>query len=252
MINFSFEIVPRSQSAFEEQYNFVKTLGSAIDIINVPDIQRFTLRSWEVSQHIDASQHSFIPHFRAIDFSITGGELFRIIEERQLDRVLLISGDPPDGLKRACYTTDVVDLIRVVKQRFPALKVYAGFDPHRQGLQDECEYIQRKVDAGVCGFFSQPFYDSRMIDIYAEQMQGLDTYIGLSPITSQASKQYWEVKNKVRFPADFRPDYDWNIAFANRVIVDANNIGLNIYFMPIRIDLQKYFSQLKFPGKNAV
>ena len=33
MINFSFEIVPRSPAAFEEQYNFVKTLGSAIDLL---------------------------------------------------------------------------------------------------------------------------------------------------------------------------------------------------------------------------
>ncbi|MDD4913834.1 MAG: methylenetetrahydrofolate reductase [Methylococcales bacterium] len=246
-MNFSFEIVPRSLPAFAEQYCFVKTLGTAIDVINVPDIQRFPVRSWEVGEYVDTRQHRFIPHFRAIDFRITDGELFRIIEERRLERILLITGDPPDGLKRVCYNTDVVDLIRAVKQRFPAMKVYAGFDPHRQGLQDECEYIQHKVDAGACGFFSQPFYDSRMIDIYAEQMQGLETYIGLSPITSLASMQYWEVKNKVKFPADFRPDYDWNIGFANRVIETARATGLNVYFMPIRIDLEKYFSQLKLP-----
>jgi len=247
MINFSFEIVPRTDSAFTDQYQFVESLGTAINIINVPDIQRFPIRSWEVGQRIDSQKYRFIPHFRAIDFKLDGGELFRIIDERGLQQILLVSGDPPEGLKRDYYNTDVVDLIRVVKQRYPQLQIYAGFDPHRQGLQDECHYIQRKVDAGVCGFFSQPFFDSRLIEIYAEQMQGLDTYIGLSPITSSASMHYWEVKNKVKFPLDFRPDYEWNVAFANRIITSAVNNGFNIYFMPIRIDLQKYFSQLKFP-----
>jgi len=95
------------------------------------------------------------------------------------------------------------------------------------------------------GFFSQPFYDSRMIEIYAEHMRGLETYIGISPITSQASMNYWEVKNRVKFPVDFRPDYDWNVKFANSVIASAAASGLNVYFMPIRIDLARYFGGIR-------
>lgn len=157
----SFEIVPRSIEAFNDQYHFVESLGEAIDIINVPDIQRFSIRSWQVQPQIDTQRYQFLPHFRAIDFKIDGGELFRIVEEYQLTQLLLVSGDPPEGLQRKFYNTDVVDLIKVLKQRYPELKIFAGFDPHRQGLQDECEYIQRKIDAGVSGFFSQPFFDVR-------------------------------------------------------------------------------------------
>jgi methylenetetrahydrofolate reductase (NADPH) len=244
-MNISFEIVPRSLAAFNEQYAFVQKLDDGINFINVPDIQRFDTRSWELATRIDRNKFRFIPHFRAIDFKIDGGELFRIIEDYQLDSVLLVSGDPPEGLKRAFYNTDVVDLIRVVRQRFPALNIYAGFDPHRQGLQDECDYTQRKADAGALGFFSQPFYDQRLIEIYAEHMQDLETYIGISPITTQASMNYWEVKNKVKFPKSFRPDYDWNVEFANRVIASAAASGLNVYFMPIRIDLERYFGGIR-------
>lgn len=240
----SFEIVPRTLEAFDQQYAFVQSLGAGIDIVNVPDIQRFSIRSWELARRIDLGRYRFIPHFRAIDFNIDGGELFRIIEEYQLDSVLLVTGDPPEGLKRY-YHTDVVDLIRVVRQRFPQLKIYAGFDPHRQGLQAECEYIQRKADAGAIGFFSQPFYDRRMVEVYAEQMQGLETYVGISPIVSNASMNYWEVKNQVRFPAGFRPDYDWSIEFANAMMAEAASAGLNVYFMPIRIDLDRYFQAIK-------
>lgn len=248
VMNISFEIVPRSLEAFDEQYAFVQTLGNAVNIINVPDIQRFDSRSWQLATRIDRRQYRFIPHFRAIDFKIDGGELFRIIEDYQLDSVLLVTGDPPEGLKRAYYNTDVVDLIRVVRQRFPALNIYAGFDPHRSGVQYECNYIQRKVDAGAMGLFSQPFYDQRMIEIYAEHLQGVETYIGISPITTQASMNYWDVKNQVKFPKCFRPDYAWNVAFANNVISFASAHGLHVYFMPIRIDLAKYFEKIALRG----
>jgi methylenetetrahydrofolate reductase (NADPH) len=113
-------------------------------------------------------------------------------------------------------------------------------------VQDECDYIQRKVEAGAGGFFSQPFYDSRMIEIYAEQMQGLETYIGISPITTKASMNYWEVKNKVKFPKNFQPDYQWNVDFAHQVMALAAANDLHVYFMPIRIDLERYFQQIRF------
>jgi methylenetetrahydrofolate reductase (NADPH) len=245
-MNISFEIVPRSLEAFDQQYSFVQQLDAGINTINVPDIQRFDSRSWELATRVDRSQYRFVPHFRAIDFKIGSGDLFRIIDDYQLDSVLLVTGDPPEGLKRAYYNTDVVDLIRAVRQRYPALNIYAGFDPHRSGVQDECDYIQRKVDAGAGGFFSQPFYDSRMIEIYAEQMQGLETYIGISPITTKASMNYWEVKNKVKFPKNFQPDYQWNVDFAHQVMALAAANDLHVYFMPIRIDLERYFQQIRF------
>ena len=243
-MKFSFEIVPRTHQAFEEQYQFVSTLGESISMINVPDIQRFDIRSWDTGKKIDRSKHQFVPHFRASDFSLESGDIFRIIEENELDHVLLVSGDPPEGIKREFHNTSVLDLIRVVKQRFPKITIHAGFDPHRHGLQEECHYVQRKVEAGASSFFSQPFYDIRLIEIYAEHLQGIETFIGLSPITTLSSMNYWEVKNKVKFPVNFKAEYDWNINFSNQAIAMAREVGFNIYFMPIRINLQDYFGKL--------
>jgi len=243
-MKFSFEIVPRNQQAFDEQYAFVSTLDKSISMINVPDIQRFDIRSWETGRKINRNQHQFVPHFRASDFSLESGDIFRIIEENELEHVLLVSGDPPEGIKRAFHNTSVLDLIKSVKQKFPNITVHAGFDSHRNGIQDECNYIQRKIDAGASSFFSQPFYDIRMIEIYAEHLQGIDTFIGLSPITTAASMNYWEVKNQVKFPTTFKPELEWNINFSNKVIAMARDVGFNIYFMPIRINLKDYFGQL--------
>ncbi len=243
-MKFSFEIVPRTEEAVDQQYNFVSSLGESISMINVPDIQRFTIRSWETGKKFDRSIYSFVPHFRATDFSLQSGDIFRIIEENQLDHVLLVSGDPPEGIKREFHNTNVLDLIRVVKQKYPDITIHAGFDPHRNGIQEECNYVQRKVDAGASSFFSQPFYDIRMVEIYAEHLQGIDTFIGLSPITTMSSKNYWEIKNKVKFPSSFNPELEWNISFSNQVIAMAKQAGFNIYFMPIKIDLKEYFGRL--------
>ncbi len=244
-MKFSFEIVPRTEQAFDQQYDFVATLGSSISMVNVPDIQRFSTRSWDTGKKIDRTKYNFVPHFRATDFSLKSGDIFRIIEENQLDHVLLVSGDPPEGIKREFHNTNVLDLIRVVKQKYPEITIHAGFDSHRSGVQDECNYVQRKVDAGASSFFSQPFYDIRMIEIYAEHLQGVETFIGLSPITTLSSKNYWEIKNKVKFPASFSTDLDWNIEFSNRVIALAKEAGFNIYFMPIKINLEEYFGRLE-------
>lgn len=244
IMKFSFEIVPRTEEAFNQQYQFVSSLGRSISMINVPDIQRFSIRSWDTAKNIDRSAFDFVPHFRATDFSLQKGDIFRVIEENNLDHVLLVSGDPPEGIKREFYNTNVLDLIRVVKQKYPSITIHAGFDPHRNGIQEECNYIQRKIDAGATSFFSQPFYDIRMIEIYAEHLQGVDTFIGLSPITTTSSKNYWEIKNQVKFPLNFKTDLDWNIDFSNKVISMAKEVGFNIYFMPIKIDLEAYFGGL--------
>ena len=244
----SFEIVPRTHQAFDEQYSFALSLGNSITMINVPDIQRFDIRSWETGKKIDRRKHQFVPHFRATDFSLETGDIYRIIEENELNHVLLVSGDPPEGMRKV-HNTHVLDLIKAVKQRYPKITVHAGFDPHRSGLQDECDYVHRKIDAGASSFFSQPFYDLRLMEIYAEHMQGIETFIGLSPITTTSSMNYWEVKNKVKFPAVFKPEYDWNINFSNQVIELAREMNFNIYFMPIRINLQDFFGQIKLGTK---
>ncbi len=75
-------------------------------------------------------------------------------------------------------------------------------------------------------------------------MQGVETYFGISPITTVSSMNYWELKNKVKFPASFKAEYEWNINFSNKVISMAKDIGFNIYFMPIKINLQDYFGKL--------
>jgi predicted CoA-binding protein len=111
-------------------------------------------------------------------------------------------------------------------------------DPYRKNIREELDYIKRKKDAGADGFFTQPFFDLRLMDIYAELLEGSEIFWGVSPVTGEKSVNYWETKNNVVFPKDFEPTLAWNIDFAQKALAYTEKTNTNIYFMPIRTDLE--------------
>jgi methylenetetrahydrofolate reductase (NADPH) len=98
-----------------------------------------------------------------------------------------------------------------------------------------------KFEAGADYLLSQPFYDMRLLEIYSEFVPQQNIYWGISPVTSEKSKNYWEKVNNAVFPQSYLPTYEWNIQFAGRVLKHCATHKSNVYFMPISIDLEKYF-----------
>ncbi|MCL2130216.1 MAG: methylenetetrahydrofolate reductase, partial [Treponema sp.] len=101
-----------------------------------------------------------------------------------------------------------------------------------------------KEEAGADGFFSQPFFDLRLIEIYAEYLEGKNVFWGISPVISNASRNYWESRNRAIFPRSFKPDLRWNIDFGRRVLDFCRNTGFNLYMMPVRLDIGTYLAEL--------
>lgn len=64
----------------------------------------------------------------------------------------------------------------------------------------------------------------RYLEMYADLLDGLDIYWGVSPVLSERSVSYWRNKNNVIFPKDFEPTLEWNIEFARKVIELLANI----------------------------
>ena len=241
MTRISLELVPRSEQALLDDLNCVKEHFSQLDTVNIPDIIRFPLRSWTACQTAGDYVKHQIPHIRSIDFSMDKPqEIIDVIEQCNLKEVLIVSGDPPQDLSRKVYRTSATKIISFLRKEIPELKVYAALDPYRSGLKAEVDYVQKKVDAGAQAFFTQPFFDVRFMDIYAEQMRGLDVYWGVSPVLGERSRSYWENRNHAFFPKGFEPTLEWNINFAREALQYVKDRGDNIYFMPIRTDLQKY------------
>jgi len=161
-----------------------------------------------------------------------------------LSEVLVIRGDPPRDLSQRIYPNTSDDIIRRFKRHHPTLKVFAAFDPYRQSLRDELDAVARKVDAGADGFFTQPIFDLRLLEICAAMLRGYDVFWGIAPVLDERSRAYWETTNKIVFPSGFIPSLDWNRAFAISAIKKIRMLKASVYFMPIRVDLSKYLNGL--------
>ena len=154
------------------------------------------------------------------------------LERHRLGEVLVVRGDPPQEPGRPVFPTRSHELVEALKRARPELRVYAAIDPYRAGLRDELELASRKRDAGADGFFSQPFFDLRLLDVWAELLTGQEVYWGVTPVVSPRARRYWETKNRAFFPADFAPELAWSRGFAARALAWARERGTNLYFFP--------------------
>lgn len=248
MTRIAIELVPRECPELVRELETVKQGFPEIDIINIPDLLRYDLRSWEGCAAAKPYFRQVIPHIRAIDIDPQQPlPMADFLVENGIREVLVITGDPPQDMSRLMYPTTSVELIAKFKKELPHIKVYAGIDPYRSSIRGEFDYLRRKEYAGADGFFTQPFFDFRLLEIYAELLEGREVFWGVSPVTSDRSFRYWEAKNRAVFPKQFQPTDEWNHAFARKVLDYVRQIDGNIYFMPIRTDIKKYLTGI-FPG----
>ena len=241
MTEISIELVPRSEAALRNELTEVRRHFPAVGRINIPDILRFELRSWQGCKIAGEYVGRTIPHLRAIDFDPNSP--LKICDDlccREIEAVLVVTGDPPQDMSRKCYRTSCLEMIRRLKRELPQLTVYAGMDPYRSGIKEEIDYVRAKQEAGAAAFFTQPFFDLRLMEIYQGLLSDCTIYWGVSPVLTENSQNYWENKNNAVFPPDFRPTLEWNRDFARRALQFARDHGSNLYFMPIRTDIAAY------------
>lgn len=237
MTSISIELVPRDHEEIQTQIVDIHNLFPEIDTLNIPDLLRFPIRSWEACQHGISRFNHVVPHLRSIDFNLR--ERFELAEkfiEIGITSVLVITGDKPQDMSKKVYRNTSLELIRVLKKEIPHLNVFAGIDPYRSSLSKEMDYVKDKLDAGVDGFFTQPFFDLRLLDIYMEHLDDLNVYWGICPVTSDKSKSYWESKNEAMFPKKFNLNYESNVELGRLILKRANDNNSNVYFMPIRTE----------------
>lgn len=241
MTRISIELVPRSPESLAGDLEILREGFKSVQMVNIPDILRYELRSWEACRQAKHTVPCAIPHLRAMDFDLDGlGPLKEVLSRGDLGEVLVVQGDPPQDLGHRVFPTKSVDLIRVIKSLMPQVKVYAAIDPYRNSFRQEMAYIEAKVDAGADGFFTQPFFDQGLMEVWADLLKGAEVFWGVSPVASERTQRYWETKNNAIFPGAFKPTLEWNRQFAKEALAWARSRNTNIYFMPIRLDLMSY------------
>ena len=197
----SVELVPRDDESLRAELTLLQQYKDKIDVINIPDLLRFETRSWQGAAMAKEYLPQAMPHIRAMDINL-GEELPMkdYLRAHDIREVLVIEGDPPQRMTHAVYPTESTDVIRKFREEMPEIDVYAGIDQYRSSMREELYRVRRKVQAGAKGFFTQPIYDMRYLEMYADMLEGLDVYWGISPVMTAGSQSYWERKNNVVFP----------------------------------------------------
>lgn len=238
----SVELIPRSAEALATDVATVKATFPAADTLNIPDLMRFPLRSWDAAALVRPQFGNVIPHIRAID--IAPDAPLPGADQPGLEEILVVHGDPPADLSHRTYPNSTESIIRRYRREAPHLKIYAAFDPYRRAPWKELEDVARKKEAGAIGFFTQPVFDLKLFDLCREWMQGECVFWGLSPVIGPKSRSYWETTNHIVFPRDFSPTLDANIQFAQTVLKELAQQKGKAYLMPVRIKLEQYLPAL--------
>ncbi len=238
----SVELIPRSAEALAADVATVKATFPAADTLNIPDLMRFPLRSWDAAALVRPQFGNVIPHIRAID--IAPDAPLPGADQPGLEEILVVHGDPPADLSHRTYPNSTESIIRRYRREAPHLKIYAAFDPYRRAPWKELEDVARKKEAGAIGFFTQPVFDLKLFELCREWMQGECVFWGLSPVIGPKSRSYWETTNHIVFPRDFSPTLEANIQFAQTVLKELAQEKGKAYLMPVRIKLEQYLPAL--------
>ena len=233
----SVELVPRSPEDLRAELARAELAVPRLERVNIPDLQRFPLRSWEACQLAGSRVDTAIPHLRALDFAGDGLEAIKgHLAAAGLAEVILVQGEPGDDETSGPPTT-TLDAIRALRAALPDLRIWTALDPYRGSPRRELEYAQAKREAGADGFFTQPFFDLRYQEVWADLLADEIVWWGVTPVLTPANRRYWERRNCAFLPADFEATLDWNRATAARAIRWARETDARLYFMPIRVDL---------------
>jgi methylenetetrahydrofolate reductase (NADPH) len=247
--NISLELVPRNIPELIAEAHFALERYAFLDKINIPDLKRLGLRSIDAAKALLEASIAVVPHIRTQDYGVEHHlQLLEPLVNAGLKELLLVSGDAFADVEASGCTP--IQLTVALKKEFPELFVFGALDPYRAGVAQELEYTQQKLDAGMDGIFSQPFFCTRLLEIYLEQCRNTTFYVGFSPVLAQKSAQYWQKTNKVVFPEGFSPTLEWNHNTCHRVLQKTAEFGQKAYLMPIRMGAAEFLTDFFGEGKD--
>lgn len=248
----SIELVPRALDQLLAQAQAVTEEFSGITWLNIPDIKRLPLRSHDAALAATHLPFRLIPHVRARDRSIGDSvELLLRLEAAGIHDALIITGDRFESDHDAPHPTSL-DLLQAAAKELGAMRLWAAFDPYRSQLRAELDYTYAKLEAGAAGIFTQPFFDVRFAEICLEQLDGVETFLGITPVTSERGARYWERENRVVFPPGFEATLDACARLTVDLLQLAKTFGQHAYLMPITVEPLTYLRAVQAYGGKGI
>lgn len=243
----SIELVPRDPASLGRQLDATLALGARVAAVNLPDLLRFALRSHDASLLAREAlagagrDVAVLPHVRAMDVPLDRPWApAERLDAAGIREVVVVQGDPPDDMRHELSGATSVQVIAKLRDAWPHWRIYAALDPYRQSIAAERDYALRKLDAGADGFFTQPFFDLRLLAAWRDLMPDVPIFWGSTSVTSERSMRYWVSRNRAVFPNGFEPTLAWHRRFAAELLEHARGDGLDVYFMPIRVSIAEW------------
>lgn len=247
----SIELVPRDRGALRSQVEETLCLGARVAVTNLPDLLRFELRSWDAAllareqARTVGRELAAVPHLRAMDIDLDAvWEPGPRVRAAGIDEVVVVQGDPPVDMGHAMSGASSLQVIAKIRREHPDWTIYAALDPYRQGISQERDYALRKLDAGADGFFTQPFFDLRLLSAWRDLVPRVPIFWGVTSVTSVRSMRYWTTRNRAVFPSSFEPTLHWHRRFAADVVRFAEQHDADLYFMPIRVKIGEWLGDV--------
>ena len=238
------ELVPTSIEILKKESNWALSNFNELSGINVPDILRVSNRSYDSAISLADKNINAIPHIRACDFNLENLiKLCAKLEKNKIKNILLISGDPPPNPLQPIFKHNLIEVFKTLSSTFSNLNFFAGCDPYRQSLKKELCYSEMKINAGAKGLFTQPIFDVNLAKILIKSNL-CNWYIGISPVLTEKSYNYWVTRNNVFFNTDFKCDMNYNVDIGKKVIDCCKEENQHNYIMPIKTDISKYLKKL--------
>jgi len=236
----SIELVPRDVEQLRRQTLEVIGEFDGFSWLNIPDIKRLPLRSHEAALALGGLPIRLVPHVRARDRSVKESiALLRRLEQAGIQDALIVTGDRFGNDRDAPHPTSL-ELLRQASRELETMNLWAAFDPYRSELRAELDYARAKLEAGAKGLFTQPFFDLRFAEICLDQLEGIEVFVGITPVTSEKSARYWERENRVVFPPRFEATLEACARLTVALIQLAQSYGQRAYLMPISVDAMTY------------
>ena len=135
MKRISVELVPRDEDSLRQELSLLAKFKDKVDVVNIPDLLRFPIRSWQGAAIAQETFPASMPHIRAMDVDLDKELTMKAyLREHNIREVLVIEGDPPQDMMHEVYPTNSVDVIWKFRKEMPEVKVYAGIDQYRGSM----------------------------------------------------------------------------------------------------------------------
>ena len=250
-----------------EGARFLKEHG--VDVINIADGPRAMARMSPMAMSVLIKQQlgmETVIHYCCRDRNLLGMQMDLIgANAIGLKNVLVITGDPPKMGEypdaTAVFDVDAIGLIHFINNlnhgldfanrpigEATSLVIGCGCNPGAIDMDLEVERLRKKIAAGAEFIFSQPVYDSKLLDQFLTKCKSflkIPFFVGILPLASLKNAEFLhnevpgmqvpdKVMDRLRGAASKEAQRDVGLSVAQEALKDAKSMPAvkGVYIFP--------------------